>query len=53
MTAVGNAVIQTLEIKGGGAQGPPGNDVVWTSISQAAYDALNPPNSSTLYLITS
>lgn len=31
-----------------GNPGPPG---VWTQITQAAYDALSPPNPSTLYII--
>jgi len=31
-----------------GATGPPGP---WTQITQASYDALSPPNPSTLYVI--
>ena len=31
--------------------GADGTDAVWTEITQAAYDALSPPNASTLYVI--
>ena len=31
--------------------GADGTDAVWTEITQAAYDALSPPDASTLYVI--
>ena len=34
-----------------GADGADGTDAVWTEITQAAYDALSPPDASTLYVI--
>lgn len=34
-----------------GAEGPAGSDAVWTQITQAEYDALNPPDPDTLYLV--
>ena len=34
-----------------GPIGPTGADAVWTEITQAAYDALSPPDASTLYVI--
>ena len=34
-----------------GADGADGADAVWTEITQAAYDALSPPDASTLYVI--
>ena len=34
-----------------GAQGPPGPPGQWVSLTQAAYDALDPPDPDTLYVI--
>jgi len=34
-----------------GLPGADGTDAVWTEITQAAYDALSPPDASTLYVI--
>jgi len=34
-----------------GLTGADGTDAVWTEITQADYDALSPPNASTLYVI--
>jgi hypothetical protein len=34
-----------------GSQGPPGPQGQWVSLSQAEYDALDPPDSETLYVI--
>ena len=34
-----------------GLTGADGTDAVWTEITQAAYDALSPPNASTLYVV--
>jgi hypothetical protein len=34
-----------------GADGAPGTDAVWTEITQAAYDALTPPDDDVLYVV--
>jgi hypothetical protein len=34
-----------------GNVGPPGPPGMWEALSQAEYDALNPPNPDTLYVI--
>ena len=48
-----DASTTTFDVLNGadGADGADGTDAVWTEITQADYDALSPPNASTLYVI--
>jgi len=48
-----DASTTTFDVLNGadGADGADGTDAVWTEITQAAYDALSPPDASTLYVI--
>lgn len=43
--------IIVLALSNMGPQGPPGEPGQWESMTQAEYDALNPPDPETLYVI--
>lgn len=49
-----NALVPEVVVVGSGAlgpQGPPGPEGQWEALTQAEYDALNPPDPETLYVI--